>query len=220
MNIGLLTPTLGGVRKPFLEHNKYLIENQTLEPTIHLLIDDKQEQFPNDINVRYKIGCDRLFNCYNCDVVLFIEDDDYYYPNYIETMINKWLENNKPSMMGISNTLYYQLRLQKYSNYLHDLRSSMMCMLVTREILDIDFPNVKFLDHFLWSEYNGVKKSIKLNEFICIGIKHGIGNVGGDGHSTTENLEMWREQDSNYKYLQKILVNDKKSFEFYKNIIK
>jgi len=219
MKIGVLTPTLGGVRKPFLEHSKYLLSKQTLQPDICLLIDDKQTQFPNDINVRYRIGCERLFNCYDCDVVFFIEDDDYYYPCYIEKMFNRWIESGSPSMLGISNTLYYQLRLQKYSNYLHDNRSSMMSMLVTREILNIEFPNVKFLDHFLWTEYKGTKKSVKFDEFICIGIKHGIGNVGGDGHSVTENLQMWRNQDFNFEYFQSLLINDKKSLEFYKKII-
>jgi hypothetical protein len=211
MKIGILIPTLGGIRKPFLDHNKYLISNQTLQPDINLLIDDTQTQFPNDINIRYRIGCERLFHCYNCDIVLFIEDDDYYFPQYIEKMITKWQEVGKPSMFGISNTLYYQLRA---------LRSSMMCMAVTRDILDIEFPNVKFLDCFLWSNYAGTKVSAKFDKFICIGIKHGIGLVGGDGHSLTENLKMWKEQDSEYKYLQELLKNDKKSFEFYKNIVK
>jgi len=220
MKIGLLTPTLGGIRQPFLEHNKYLMSIQTLQPDVVEIVNDPQVQFPNDINIRYRIGCERLFNCHGCDIVVFIEDDDWYCSTYIEKMISKWNESGRPSMLGINNTLYYQLRLQKYSNYLHDIRSSMMCMLVTREIMNIEFPNVKFLDHYLWSEYKGTKKAAKFDEFICMGIKHGIGQVGGDGHSTTENLEMWREQDCDYRYLQKILINDKKSFEFYKNIIK
>lgn len=216
MKIGVLTPTLGK-RIQFLEHSNYLIERQTRKPFVRDVVSDKQTQFPNDINVRYRIGCERLFNVHKCDCVLFMEDDDWYRSDYIEQMVANWERIGKPVLFGVNNTVYYQLKMQKYSNYIHPGRASMMSTLVTKDIMKMQFPNVKFLDAHIWAKYWGPKSAIQLPG-LSIGIKHGMGICGGDGHTTNTNLDMWYNQDTDYAYLESAIGDDLKSIEFYKVI--
>lgn len=73
--------------------------------------------------MRYRLGYERLRNK-KIEVIALIENDDWYAPNYLETMYNKWLELDKPQLLGQSYTIYYHIKERAWFTMNHPERSS------------------------------------------------------------------------------------------------
>lgn len=204
--IGLVIPTRD--RPEFLKHSLWLLKQQTLQPDLIEIVDDKPIKFP-DVTWRYKLGCKRLVEK-GAKVIIFWEDDDWYCKDYIKIMFSEW-QREKPDMLGISKTLYYHIGIQKYRILRHPGRSSAMSMLISRNIIE-DWEDLKFLDLYLWNNYNGLL--IEPENWICVGIKHGIGSYCGSGHTK----DFCFTQTDDWSYIKSII--DKHSLNFYKKILK
>lgn len=208
--IGTLTIDRGD-RPQFLEFCKQQLNNQTLQPDVKLIFDEKPKSSLPDLTYRYRKGFEKLFN-EGCEVVFCIENDDAYSNKYIETMYNAWLKHGKPDIIGINSTIYYHIFSQKHSELEHKGHSSMMSTGFTKAVLDVQWPSDDhiFLDLWLWRRMKGVLLTIK--EPICVGIKHDIGLCGGKAHDPN-----WGKlQDNNFSYLSTKI--DSESLEFYKNV--
>jgi hypothetical protein len=122
--------------------------------------------------------------------------------------------NNEPNLFGLNFTIYYHLFTQKYFITRHEKRSSAFNTLIkTSALKDFEWcedSNI-WTDIYLWKKLKGITSD---SEIISLGIKHGLGVYGGRGHE--RDLNMYREQDGNYKYLKSIVRED---IEFYKSII-
>ena len=179
LKIGVLTPDRGD-RPKFLEHAKYLVSVQTLQPDVIEIVDGAPLSNQFDITYRYRTGSQRLFNK-GVDVILFLESDDFYSANYIETMVKKWIEKKEPLIFGLANTIYYSLRQKKYSILKHRGRASMMSTMISRDaVINWGEDNYPFTDLTLWNQLKGI--AIEDESGLCIGIKHGIGLCGGEAH--------------------------------------
>lgn len=210
MKIGVLIITRGD-RPDFVKHANYLLSIQTVLIDHVLIIDEKPLSNKCDITYRYKKGSKILFDL-GMDCIVIIEDDDFYSANYIETMVKKWVENRKPLIFGLANTIYYSLTQKKYSVLKHRGRASMMSTLISREaVINWGEDNYPFADLTLWNQLKGI--AIEDETGLCIGIKHGIGLCGGKAHKTNFPYSI---DDKDFKYLESKV--DKKSFEFYKSI--
>jgi hypothetical protein len=162
-----------------------------------------------DITARYKAGCQKLFDN-GCTVVLFWEDDDWYASNYIETMVTRWIESGKPAAIGIGISTYYHIMTNRYFSIRHTGRASAMATLVTKKVMDIQWPadNDPYLDIALWKQLKG--KTFEPEKPICLGIKHNLGMVGGGAHQPDSGH--YKIEDKDGSYLRSIVGRD---FTFY-----
>jgi len=178
MKIGCLTPTRGD-RQKFIEQAKKLMSEQTLQPDVWEIVDDKPLNNEVDITYRFRIGFERL-KAKGVDVVIIIEDDDYICPKYIETMVNAWVQRGKPDIFGLNNTIYYNVITNKYTFLKHDGRSSMMSTVLNINAkIEWGQDNYAYTDMVIWKQLKGVAVDLG---FLNMGIKHGIGMCGGGGH--------------------------------------
>lgn len=215
-------------RPEFLKNCLRLIENQTLKPALVELVNDEPLNFDShgqlvndkkpDITWRYRVGYDRLRNK-NIDAIAFLENDDWYAANYLETMANEWAKRGRPDLFGTSYTIYYNLIVKGYFTMNHPTRSSAMSTIIKP---DLNFPwcndNEPYTDLHLWTKSPSLKGIVfKPTQTICMGMKHGVGLCGGRSH--TDRLHRYQAcKDENFNYLASIV--DKESLEFYKQIHK
>jgi len=203
LNVGIIIPDRND-RPKFLENCLRMIHAQTIQPTIIEVVNDTPISDACDITMRYRLGYERLMGK-NLDCILFIENDDWYSTNYIETMVKKWVELGRPQLFGTQYTIYYHIGVRGYFQFDHFRRASAMNTLIVPD-LEIDWGNDSnpYTDSHLWFLAKTNKSTLKGLTFmpmnvISIGIKHGFGKTGGAFH--TDKLEHM----------------DKESFKFYTN---
>lgn len=211
MKVGIIIPDRND-RPELLANCMRMMEAQTLKPHIIELVNDKAKDDQGDITKRYRLGYKRLRNK-GLDVIAFIENDDWYSPLYLHTMVNTWIDNKRPDLFGTNYTIYFHIKLQRYFTMNHDDRSSAMNTLIKP---DLTFPwcpdNEPYTDMYLWL---GLKNKIKKKyiygpgSIISIGMKHGIGKCGGRSHVDRLN----RFKNDGRELLKNTL--DPISYEFY-----
>ena len=190
----------------------YLLSKQTQKPDFIEVVDDIPNSIQKDITYRYRVGCDRLVSK-GADVIVFWEDDDWYADTYIQKMIEYWCTCSRPHIFGTSFTIYYHLKIRKWLRQNHEGRASAMNTIVSKDIINIQWPDdsESFLDLHLWKNIKG--RAVELTKIHSIGIKHGVGLCGGGGHKNT----MWyKNNDPHMSWLASHV--DKKSLEFYVDI--
>lgn len=212
MKIGVLIPTRGD-RPELLKFALDQMRRQTRKPDIIQLVNDPPLNKDKDITWRYRIGCERIFQ-HDIDAVILIEDDDWYDPTYVERLSNEWEKAGKPAIFGIEETTYYHLGIRSFVEEKHLGRASAMSTLLTKEVLNIKWPNDNyvFTDIALWKSLPG--KTILFERLLSLGIKHGIGLTGGIGHNTQ--WSGYKQKDPDLNWLKKTV--DPEAFEFYKNL--
>jgi len=78
-------------------HEVELVNFPPMDPTI------------KDITARYRVGYETLRGKVDC--ILFIENDDWYAPDYIETMVKEWERQNRPEILGVQNQQHDQSKI-------------------------------------------------------------------------------------------------------------
>lgn len=194
-----ITPDRGD-RPLFLERCQYYMRRQTL-PIDHYVMNYAQKTFPIDLTERYLHGLNELKMQY--DVFFCIENDDYYSPGYIETMIRRWEQFGRPEVFGIGETYFYHIPSQSYWHREHLERAcAYSTMLSARAIDKIDGKSYHPLlfDMGIWRQFKG--PTCLVSPPITIGIKHGFGICGAAGHNEWfYNHDKTSLKDSNYKWL-------------------
>ncbi len=212
MNIGIIIPDRND-RPRFLENCIRMIEAQTLKPTeIFLANQDSGIEPPQkDITWRYRKGYE-YFAGRGFDCILFMENDDWYSKYYIEEMVKAWEKHGRPELFGTAYTIYYNIALKKWRNFEHPQRSSAMSTLIKPDLNFKWCPDTEvYTDMWLWLGAGLKGVTFKPANNICMGIKHGVGAVGGEFHNTY--LHTFNFDDADLDYLQTNL--DSKSFNFY-----
>ena len=208
--VGVVIPTCSEERKQFLKFTEKRISEQTRTPDVILKIDYPNKTGKSDISKRYKEGFKQLFE-QGCDLVFLIEDDDYYPKTYIEEMLFYWENNNKPAMIGCSETIYYHIMNKGFRKMITTARASAFCTAVSRKV-KYNIPNkTPFFDISLWKLNSGDLVKLKNKP---IGIKHGLGLSGGNGHKA----KMYKEFDDVNQTKLRSWIDDE-AFELYTNIV-
>lgn len=203
VNVGVLIPDRND-RPQFLEHLFKMLDGQTMQGFKIELVNFKATSNAPDLTKRVRIGFEKL-KAQGCDCVLIMENDDYYSANYIETMVNKWVAVGKPELLGTDYTYYYHIFKGKYRLLKHPNRASLMNTLISCSITpDWCEDNEVYLDLHLWKRHKGVAFTPK--QPIAIGIKHGIGKCGGNGHN---GMQMTNDENEILHFIAK------DSLEFY-----
>lgn len=208
-------------RPVFLKHLEKMIAAQTLQPVYVNYVNYKPESDEKDITQRYRKGYSELSNTFGpVDLIAFIEVDDFYAPDYLETMAAEWLRAGKPDIIGNSTSIYYHLKLKKYFALNHPSRASAMNTLIKPGLV---FPwcadNYEYTDAHLWKLANIKFTNPPIlkghlfvpDKIISFGIKHGSGLVGGRFHN--DRLERYVNDDSDLSFLKQNC--DAESFKFY-----
>ena len=149
MKIIALTPTRGD-RGLFLEHLDYMLARQSVQVDEHIVIDDFNDSPEQDVSWRYLIGLDRA-KSRGADIILAIEDDDWYHEDYVKHMLLGWKKSGRPQVFGINTSIYYHLFGRKYTYMMHLGRASMMATLLRGDVTIPSFAEkTAFLDLFIW----------------------------------------------------------------------
>ena len=185
IKLGLLTPTRGD-RPLFNDQYNELIKSQTLQPDEIIKVDYPPVSSKKDLGARYRIGIQEAQKR-GCNAILLWEDDDWYHPEYLEWMYNKWIELDQPDVFGVHETYYYHIINNGLRHLKHEGRSSAFCTLLKLPykysfVQDEDI----FFDLHLYKRHAQkylITKTIPFeNEVLAIGIKHNYGLSGGSGH--------------------------------------
>jgi len=230
MKIGVIVPDRND-RPKFLANCLRMIDAQTMRPDIIKVVNyPTPSHIPNDkpdITWRYRIGYQELIG-QGLDCILFMENDDYYADDFIETMITEWIKAGRPNLFGTDYTIYYHIKLNKYEKLDHHIRSSAMSTLIKPD-MTLNWGNDMnpYTDSWLWlsSRLNGI--TFHPSKHICLGIKHGVGMVGGryhtddyivSGQKRKGDFNKYKTDDSNLDFLRANM--DPISFDFYTNYFK
>ena len=210
IRIAVVIPDRGD-RPSFLKNCLRMVNGQTLYPSSVHLMDYKPKSNEKDITQRYRIGYSEASKK-GCDVIAFMENDDWYAVDYLEKMAAAWIVNGKPDIFGTDETIYYNLNEKAWKVMHHVHRSSAMSTLV-RPNLKFDWcvDNEPYTDIHLWRTLKGVTHHF--DEPICLGIKHGVGLCGGALH--VDRLHQYVNKDPEMLQLKNWV--DSESFYFYKH---
>ncbi len=214
MRIGVLIPDRRD-RPRFLENCYRMIEAQTLEPSVVVCVDYAPKDSNVDITPRVKHGYD-LLTAAGVDVIAIIENDDWYSPDYLKTMVENWERWKRPDLFGTCYTIYYHIALKAYYTMEHHQRASLMNTMIKPGLtfpwcVDIE----PYLDLHLWQT---IKNRIvfRPEKHIAIGIKHGVGLCGGGSHVLDEKGRIAKRYVNPDNGLLKSTL-DEESFKFYDN---
>lgn len=203
IRVGAVTPTRNN-RPRLLERCQYYLHRQTHPVILHDIVDYPQKTHPHDITERYMYGLKRLKD--HVDVVFLIEDDDYYAPHYVETMLNRWAQFGKPLTFGVGETYFYHFPSQFYWHREHPERACAYSTMVTSEVVDKINPTSAsytqlLFDMGIWRQFPN--PTCQVWPPITIGMKHGFGVCGAAGHNEWfYNHDKRSIKDQDYKWLR------------------
>ena len=209
MKIGTVTPTLGD-RPIFLNRLKERLNNQTRKADVSVFVDHKGNG-KVDIRERYIKGIKECFDK-GCDLVLFIEDDDYYPLTYIEEMSSEWERLNRPNIFGVKTTTYYQIVSNRFVNMSPNHSSAYCTGIGSGAKYEVGAVSSPYYDIAIWAANKGPQVELKNPP---LGIKHGLGRCGGVGHDINSRLYM-ANIDLDMSLLRQRV--DKESFNFYNKL--
>lgn len=193
-----------------------MLASQTIQPAETAFMFYAPESNDKDITQRYRRGYDQLRGK-GLDVIAFFESDDYYPPDYLEVMAQKWLEHGKPDLISPHQVWYYNMRLNARLKMEGHTQAQAMSTMIKA---DLTFPwcpdNEAFTDVWLWNLRSHLKGFIfKTDRIMCIGMKHGVGLTGGNSHRGDDHRYLSGKgiPDPDLSFLRENLTPE--AFEFY-----
>jgi len=193
--ICVITPTRGD-RPDFLSKLRYMLAEQTRPPDAHFIVDfDASDEKP-DIRKRVLYGV-RQAMAAGYRRALVMEDDDYYAPNYIESMLEVWPHDVALIGSRVSHIYHLKERVrltytaEQLSRQMHGMVASLSTTGFHVEAF-LRFSRSRWwtacpqLDQELWrwaATYDIPRKFTEI-PFASISMKHGVGKVGGGCHGS------------------------------------
>jgi hypothetical protein len=145
------------------------------------------------------------------ECILIIEDDDYYHPHYISTMVGRL---HKSDLVGEVGAKYYYVRESKYYHFTEHKHSSLCRTGMKANVIDTlkkcAEGNNASIDLRLWAQWKGSRetwKDLNQNQPLCVGIK------GVEGRPS-KNWKLSRRsmRDSDHRILKKWIGSDWKHY--------
>lgn len=210
-----LVPTRGD-RPKMLKRCLEMMSLQTVLPREVILVNDPPiDPSVKDITWRYRRGVERAIERHpEVELILFIEDDDWYSKTYVEVFYKAWESAGKPEIFGLGETFYYNVGTRRYFHQIHEDRASAFCTGVTKSISNIKWPedSHSFIDLEMWKQLKG--KTFKVSPLIALGIKgYNEGQLfGGIGHNN--NWNGYKNEDPNLNWIKSVIGDSSISFYF------
>jgi len=225
--------TLTGDRNKIFEITRQHILAQTIQPDQWIIVDDGFEPLPEKLikgadyirrEPKKGEGFTLIQNMklavsqIKGNIILFMEDDDYYAPKYIETYYNYLKEY---TLVGEGCARYYHVSAQKYARMNNKRHASLAQTGFRKEILDIFKVSIEddfHIDIRFWKKaskfgyvFFDTEDKLKLH---C-SLKGLPGRKGiGIGHN--KNLKIY-QKDKDYKMLKK-WISEKTALKYIKLI--
>ena len=209
---GVIIPHQPGPRDFFLPHAIMQISRQSLKPDVIIIESEPPKTDEIDLVPRIWQALRKMQEV-SIDWVFIIENDDYYPDTYFADMYRPGYD-----IIGIPTTIYYHLGQRAWKEMEHWDRSSLFCTSFRISAFKKFLPDPKtaFLDIDLWkfADMEGLVTRMTIPAKLPVGIKHGIGNCGGSGHSMNFPYD---NPDMLGKALP-VFIEREESLEFYKKI--
>jgi len=207
--VAVIIPTCDPNRRGFLELQLSRLSRQTRTPDMLILKDESNFTNKPDLTKRYRLGCDEAFRA-GMDLVIFMEDDDYYPLTYVEELTKAWEISGKPALIGHGRTRYYYLLKNHYHIFKQLEHCSAHCSAVSSDVnLNVCPDDYLYFDIKLW-QGNEDKVQVLLKGF-PVSIKHNIGMSAGHTHKIP------KETNDPERNTLRSWVDDE-CFEFYQTI--
>lgn len=150
------------------------------------------------------------------DFIFFIEDDDWYAPDYIARSI-PLLE--KYGAVGERHAIYYNLPARSWRRLNNQSYSTLCNTAISREMIPAfltameNTPPGKSYDVVFWRAYAARGHLAEKNTGSVIGMKGMPGRAGiGVGHRLEHNPEAWTKDDENLTKLRELVGDDYNSY--------
>lgn len=220
VKVGVVVPTRNNRPLLLAQCRKY-IQRQTHVADHLFVVDYEPKKLPYDLSDRYRYGFERLSGM--CDLIVLMEDDDWYPATYIEQLVRDWEESGRPDIFGYSKTIYYHIFVQKYAIMDHPGRASAFCTAITprgAEMLQWDKIDPLWFDIGAWEHVTEQGKAVAMDvpgpKFPALGIKHGMAQGAGAGHRGSFYRGERENVDFGMQFFKKHVGGD---FRFYAEII-
>ncbi len=218
MKIGVVIPDRGD-RPEFLKNCMRMLAGQTILPA-ELVVVGPEKVAPGeacDITKRYRTGYDMLRGK-GLDVIAFMENDDWYAPDYLERMAEQWELAGRPDLLGTAYTIYYHIGLHAWLTMEHRRRANAMNTFIKPDLaIDWCADSEPYTDIHLWQptpkspkgdfEKNSSQKPVvfaadmnstveRVGYFNIIKPKPGYGGGGIDTRVTFSPMEVFKRHIS------------------------
>lgn len=232
MKISIITLT-GGRHLAFRLCESWM-KRQTLKPDEWIVVDDyeiptkctmgqkviRREPFwqPGEMTLQKNLL--EALKIVTGDIILIIEDDDWYSPNYIENMVKKFEDlsggrpiGNSSLLIGEGICLYYNIRNYTYHYFNNTNYASLFQSAFTKDLIPqindllIKYQNDLYFDFCLWENIEHCNKTVFLTKSPwSVGIK----GLRGKRSSWTfgHDIEL-SFLDEKYLYLLKKIIGEK-----------
>jgi hypothetical protein len=234
MKISIITLT-GGRDLAFKLCESWM-KNQTLKPDEWIVVDDykiptkctmgqkviRREPFWESGQMTLEKNLLEALKIVTGDIILIIEDDDWYSPNYIENMVKKFeaLSEGKPIgsssiIAGEGICLYYNITNYTYHYFNNTNYASLFQTAFTKDLIPqindllIKYENHLYFDIHIWKELKQCNKTVFLTKSPwSVGIKglRGKRSINTFGHDIKLSF-----LDEKYLYLLKKIIGEKDS---------
>lgn len=231
----LITPT--GSRPESFDICIKLVERQTLKGWHWIVVDDGATPIPDNSGLAslvangncthlrptpvwsgtntHKRNLQTALDCCHAEWIAFIEDDDWYHPEYLERSLNKAKEGYR--LVGEANANYYHLPSRSYramGNRSHaSLCQTVMHRSLLPSLLEILATNESCIDILLWrNAWKAYEAFLFPTSTHSVGIKGMPGRPGlGIGHRPGSH---WKT-DMNSSVLRDLIGADVELYENY-----
>ena len=203
MNFATITPDRGD-RPQFLDFCKHQLSRMNTKPGHSYFISNPPTGHQVDLVPRIRLGIERA-QADGFDMIFIIENDDFYPKDYFDGIPDA-------NFIGSRVTTYYNLKNNTYQEFHHPERSSLFTTgFKISALANYRWPHDEFvnLDVHLWNGPGALSKVKRTTG--AIGIKHGVGKLGGRGHGMT-----MANEDKNWEWLKKNV--DQEAYAFYKTL--
>ena len=200
--VGIFTPTRNDERLVFRPLYDRMVAHQTVQPDFQYVIDYPPVSDELDLKQRLIAGVAQA-QADGVTRLIVMEDDDYYPPTYIESILHVWRPGT--SVVGIANSLYYHLPAGWWMQIQHGTRASLHSMSFDPSVLSrfpFDSIGATHLDAQIWMWCTQMAHTTQLLDWSAriISMKHGLGLCGGDGHHKA--FPKYNMRDANRDWLR------------------
>ena len=229
MKISVITLT-GGRKIAFTLCERWM-KRQTLKPDEWIVVDDcekptkckmgqkviRREPFWQRGQMTLQKNLLEALKVVTGDIILIIEDDDWYSPNYIENMVKKFETlsegkriGNSSLLIGEGISLYYNIRNYTYYYFNNMSYSSLFQTAFTKDLIpQINNLLIKYINHLyfdgrLWEDLGNCNKIVFLTKS-----PWSIGMKGLQGkrvmHTFGHNKELSFLDEKHFYFLEKMI---------------
>ena len=192
MKVSLLTPS--GGRPKQLKLCRRWVENQRVSNDIdieHIVVENDKA-----------LIADNLLKCLEeatGDIIMIIEDDDYYSPEYVSRTLSSFKDN--AVLVGESRRKRYHFPSRKYLIFNHNLNSALNTLAFKSDEFADKFRHIlkwcskkknQFVDQILWNSVisSNYPSALSRGDAYCVGIKGLVGRNGAGALHSPDKLSL------------------------------